>query len=66
MTTTMRGGGKDKNKNRSSYRTNQNISIISVFLASLLLTSFPLLEVTLGYLPTVGWPLDMLWGHLRL
>ena len=67
------GGQKEKRKKKKSkriYRTSQNISIISVFLESLLSEFFPSLGVTVhltspGCPPTLCSSLDLLWGQLR-
>ena len=68
------GGKRKKRKRKKSkrnYRTNQYIRITNVFLESLLSASFPSPGATvhltfLGCPPTLCWPLDLLWGQLRL
>ena len=63
---------KRRKKIKTNQRTNQNVKIIiNVFLWSHLSASFHLLWVTLhlaslGCPPTLDWPLDLLWGWLRL
>ena len=64
---TTTDGGKWGKKSKRIYRTSQKISIIYVFLESLLSGSFPSLGVTvhltfLGCPPTLCWSLNPLWG----
>jgi len=70
MTTTEWGKKEKKKKCKRTYRTNQKIRMINVFLESLLSESFPSLGITvhltsLGCLPALYWSLDLLWGQLR-
>ena len=50
-----RVGKKEKKKKKRTYRTNQNIRMINVFLESLLSESFPSLGVTVP-LTSLGCP----------
>ena len=60
---------KQNKKSKRNCRTSQNTRIVNIFLESLLSASFPLLGVTvhfvpLGCLPKLRWSLDLLWGQL--